>query len=1031
MAADRFQINRIISTTSCRSPALFSLEYQPEQSVVIRGGELHVQRYVSFSATVSDADRATTSPLRHVSTDQRLVSGRAQQLAVLREEWQRSASGELRVALVFGQAGLGKTRLAAELIARCDQSSVALLSHSCSVRSMPPLGPWALAVGLPAGRLNGHRACQVCGRGLGYFPSLARGAGIAHDAVSCADALRYHLVESIPGLLATACTDRPIILVLDDVHRSDDAVWQMLLQLTRDCPNSRLLVLATARPADLASNRTALEVLHALEQHARVRRIALTPLSRPDIRELAAHTLRHDRVPTALVDWLTARTQGNPRFAVGLLEALVNGEADLQAAAFSGVPDRLTRWIRAELARFDPSALAVLELLAVAGDALDPDDLARITAAPTEQVAVVLELLSRAGAIVEQQRAGSLGYTMAQVLTRDVLYADIGAARRRLLHRQVAATLRACGQMEAAASHYLCAAQAGDGEAITALTELVGQARQQGLDALTWQTVSALRDALSTDDHRWNKVLDALVQRPNWGIVDRTEHYVAEIAAAQRMRQLLPRVHGLQRQAEYRLWLARLFAYGAGNINAGVRECSQALALCQQAGCGAAARSAALELAKIRGWAGDLRGEQIAAQQLLREAEQAADHRAIAEALAALGHTLGWQGQFSEAEKVLLRSIDMARAAANSSWMAQSLALLACLDACRGDLISARTRCAQAAASSPPNDPTIARCGELIELLAGDLIMAQAHARQAQRHGLPAGCRVPSRLASRAAMTAAERGDLTNARRHLEQITGLDSDRLASLNPLHWWAQAVVARAEGQLSIAATALQRAVDGYTAMGAHALKAFVLADLAEATVLAGDRQTATDVASAAADNARRTNAPIHHSLHLLVTAWALIDQHRHHAAAQTAQQAIDEFSAHGYALLAARAHLAYAQAIQRSDRDAAAHALHNAVIAFDACGATRRSHETRCRLQQLQAARRCTSSPEPRPGPLTRRERQVAALAAGGYTATQIATQLHIGVRTVETHLAHTYPKLGITGKQQLVRRAAELGFAPDP
>ena len=216
-----------------------------------------------------------------------------------------------------------------------------------------------------------------------------------------------------------------------------------------------------------------------------------------------------------------------------------------------------------------------------------------------------------------------------------------------------------------------------------------------------------------------------------------------------------------------------------------------------------------------------------------------------------------------------------------------------------------------------------------------------------------------------------------------------------------------------------------------MGAYALRAFVFADLAEATVLAGDRKIATRVVSAAADNARRTDAPIHQTLHLLVTAWVLIDQHRRDAAAQAAQQAINEFSARGYALLAARAHLAYAQAIQLSDRDAAVHALRTAVVTFDDCGATRRSHEARSRLRQLQSVRRCTPSTEFRSGPLTRRERQVAALAAGGCTAAQIATQLHIGVRTVETHLAHTYPKLGITGKQQLVRRAAELGFTPDP
>jgi DNA-binding NarL/FixJ family response regulator len=65
----------------------------------------------------------------------------------------------------------------------------------------------------------------------------------------------------------------------------------------------------------------------------------------------------------------------------------------------------------------------------------------------------------------------------------------------------------------------------------------------------------------------------------------------------------------------------------------------------------------------------------------------------------------------------------------------------------------------------------------------------------------------------------------------------------------------------------------------------------------------------------------------------------------------------------------------------------------------------------------------------PDKLTTRERQVAELAAGGYTAPQIATRLHIGVRTVETHLARSYSKLGITSKQQLVVHGAELGLTP--
>jgi DNA-binding CsgD family transcriptional regulator len=63
---------------------------------------------------------------------------------------------------------------------------------------------------------------------------------------------------------------------------------------------------------------------------------------------------------------------------------------------------------------------------------------------------------------------------------------------------------------------------------------------------------------------------------------------------------------------------------------------------------------------------------------------------------------------------------------------------------------------------------------------------------------------------------------------------------------------------------------------------------------------------------------------------------------------------------------------------------------------------------------------------RPERLTRREREVVALAAYGWTAVEIADQLRIGERTVETHLANAYPKLGVRSKLELVREAARLG-----
>lgn len=409
-----------------------------------------------------------------------LVPGRVRELCALQAERHRSALGELRVALVLGDAGLGKTRLAAELLPRDDESAVGLIAHSSPLGGMPLFGPWADALGLHPGDLDPEGVCRACGSGLGGLPALVRHAEIGHDASACAAALRYHLVEWIPGLLAKASADRPIIVLIDDIHQGHDVMWEMLLRLAWDFPASQLFVLATARPAELARHRMAVEVLHTLEQEAMVCRIQLAPFSREDVRELAAEILGRDRVPAALVDWLTARAQGNPRCAVGLQEALVDNGADLHAPALDAVPEKLARWVRTEVARLDPPALALVEVLAVVGELVDPGDLTRITNQPIDDIALALERLVRSGMVVEQQHNRFLGYQVAHPLTREVLYTDIGGARRRVMHRRVAGTMLRSGRTEAAASHFVRAAQAGDSEAIDALEALAPTVGRSG-----------------------------------------------------------------------------------------------------------------------------------------------------------------------------------------------------------------------------------------------------------------------------------------------------------------------------------------------------------------------------------------------------------------------------------------------------------------------------------------------------------------------------------------------------------------------
>ena len=117
----------------------------------------------------------------------------------------------------------------------------------------------------------------------------------------------------------------------------------------------------------------------------------------------------------------------------------------------------------------------------------------------------------------------------------------------------------------------------------------------------------------------------------------------------------------------------------------------------------------------------------------------------------------------------------------------------------------------------------------------------------------------------------------------------------------------------------------------------------------------------------------------------------------------------------------------RARSRYDRPAALDSFERAAAIFDACGAVWRRDQTRTLMRTLGGRGRKVAVAGSGPGALTRREREVAQLAARGHTARQIAEALFVGERTVEGHLASVYAKLGISSKVDLARRADELGL----
>jgi DNA-binding CsgD family transcriptional regulator len=155
-----------------------------------------------------------------------------------------------------------------------------------------------------------------------------------------------------------------------------------------------------------------------------------------------------------------------------------------------------------------------------------------------------------------------------------------------------------------------------------------------------------------------------------------------------------------------------------------------------------------------------------------------------------------------------------------------------------------------------------------------------------------------------------------------------------------------------------------------------------------------------------------------------SWASVASGEPDAAAAHARHALDLLSEQRLPFWTSRAHEALAHALQAHDPAAALTALEAAGRGFEPCGAIWRQRRTYDAMRRVGSAGRRLAA---RAGgsALTRREREVARLAAQGHAARDIAEHLSITERTVEGHLSNVYAKLGVSSKLELVRTAQQL------
>ena len=422
------------------------------------------------AAAVRDTlDRLGGAPIFPVvapPVDREPLVGRAEELAAVRGALGHADAGRARLAVVSGEPGIGKTRLADEVLADAAGRGAAVVRGRADEEARA-YGPWraalrpllAAASGLPVPVLDDLRRFT----GDGRPPEVSLGETSADGEEE-----RLRMFDAVAELVRRSAATRLLCIGLDDLHAADRSSLVLLGHVLDAARDARLLVVATYRSADVGAGHPLLAVLEALDRDRRLTRLELQGLSEA---EVVRFLPTGAAVSRAAVRALHSRTAGNPFFLREVVQLLAE-RGEFVATRAGGdtlpevVPERVREVVGRRLEPLDPATREVLAIAGVVGRPFTIAGVARVGGLGREGVAIALEP-ALAGRLVEARDDAPGRFGFAHAIVRDAVYDELTTALRARLHGAVARLLQesldAGGDASAAeaAHHALASARCG------------------------------------------------------------------------------------------------------------------------------------------------------------------------------------------------------------------------------------------------------------------------------------------------------------------------------------------------------------------------------------------------------------------------------------------------------------------------------------------------------------------------------------------------------------------------------------------
>lgn len=619
------------------------------------------------------------------------------------------------VVLLTGESGIGKTRLLREATTRARAAGWMVLEGSCSRRG----GQLLYAPLLEA--LEGciHSQPQTSLRaGLDgctwlalLLPELAEQGLLPLPTVQVSpEQERRLLFAAVARYLTTIAGPAGTLLVLDDLQWAGADALDLLQTLLHSVPSLR--VVGAYRNSEITLHDPLATMIADLAREGMIRQVELAPLTTEEARMLLSNVLgERTESGKAVIERVLERAGGIPFFLISCARGLQAGALEAEEGAMT-LPWDVQQTIRQRVAALPEAVQELLRAAAIIGRVIPGEVLIAAATRPEQEVLTAVEAACQARLLVEE--AGAYRYQFAHDLIREVIEEDLSAARRRSLHRQVAAAWEQASGMpppEVLAYHY---AQAGDlAVALAHLSRAAERARAAGAHH---EEASLLGQAIAFAGQAGQRelALDLRVRRGNalrnatlWA---EAETELTGVLAQLSTGQETQRTEVLTMLAEIHPWTpdsdipgARREAYEAlrradqigradlaaramtvlaladgsdGQPQAGLEHLRKALARTRETHLAELA-SSVMQAGMFEYWLGHFQGAVESSRRAFDLAHHAYDTFSMAQTLGILGLALAGQGRYAEAFETFEQARTIAQERGTRPWLARTLA-------CRG-----------------------------------------------------------------------------------------------------------------------------------------------------------------------------------------------------------------------------------------------------------------------------------------------------------------------------------------------------------